>query len=170
MNVCPSCECSPNSLHFCIFFYFWGPHSCNYVAITWDITPCSSYMDRCFGGTYHHHLHGTTLAYLATCNTLVSSRWRWLFPPKRRFIYGLHGAVSQKIEKLSFRFCLKFCGIYLRKVAVVARFFCRCVLSVAAKCASDCYETLLTTAGKVWVLIVDVCVFLRCSSSKLVCL
>jgi hypothetical protein len=33
------------------------------VAIFWDIAPCSSYMNRCFGGTYHLYLQVVTLRY-----------------------------------------------------------------------------------------------------------
>jgi hypothetical protein len=28
------------------------------LVIFWDIAPCSPYMNRCFGGTYHRHLQG----------------------------------------------------------------------------------------------------------------
>jgi hypothetical protein len=28
------------------------------VAIIWDIAPCGPYVNRCFEGTYHLHLHG----------------------------------------------------------------------------------------------------------------
>jgi hypothetical protein len=44
---------------------------------------------------------------VANCRTLVSCladfqpwRWRWYVPPKRRFTYGLHGAISQKLAIL----------------------------------------------------------------------
>jgi hypothetical protein len=28
------------------------------TAVFWDITPCGSYKNLCFGGTYHVHHHG----------------------------------------------------------------------------------------------------------------
>jgi hypothetical protein len=45
------------------------------VAIFWDIAPCSRYVNRCFGGTYHLHLQGRKIGRatnLATCYTKVS--------------------------------------------------------------------------------------------------
>jgi hypothetical protein len=57
------------------------------VAVFWEIAPCSLYVNRCFGGTYHVYLNGRKSAEqetgLATCRTLVSRstdfeplRWR----------------------------------------------------------------------------------------------
>jgi hypothetical protein len=64
------------------------------ISILWDIAPRSQYVNRLFC--------------LTTCCTLVFSfadfrpwRWRWYVPPKRRFIYALHGAISQNITLLT---------------------------------------------------------------------
>jgi hypothetical protein len=54
------------------------------VAIFWDMSLCSQLVNRRFGGRYHLHLH------------FRPWRW-WQFPPKRRFTYGLHGAIGLKI-------------------------------------------------------------------------
>jgi hypothetical protein len=61
--------------------------------------PWSSYVNRRFKG-----MPSSLSSGLATCCTLVSCsadfrpwKWRWNVPPKLRFTYGLHGAVSQKM-------------------------------------------------------------------------
>jgi hypothetical protein len=94
------------------------------IAIFWDIAPCSLYMNRSFGGTYHLHLQGrksakqetsdsrslyncypdpqlilpSQLLWLVSCSADIRTcRCRWYFPPKRLFIYRLHGAISHKM-------------------------------------------------------------------------
>jgi hypothetical protein len=71
-----------------------------------DITRCSSYVNRRFGGKYHLHLQGGKSA---DEETSVLSIWLGrisrqsgyqmeVIPfPKRRFIYELHSAESQKV-------------------------------------------------------------------------
>jgi hypothetical protein len=82
------------------------------IAIIWDIAPCSSYMNWRFGWLYHLHLQDlkstkqeiSVRAAKPAAVTLVSCsadfrpwRWNWYVPPKRRFIYRIHGAISQKM-------------------------------------------------------------------------
>jgi hypothetical protein len=55
------------------------------IAIFWDIAPCSPYMNRRFGGTYHFHLQGRKSAEQETSVRVGG-----------RFMYGLHGAISHK--------------------------------------------------------------------------
>jgi hypothetical protein len=62
------------------------------VDIFWDTVPCSPYVIRRFGGTYHLHFQGLKSAEQKTSVQKVT--------PKRRFTYGLHGAISQKMETL----------------------------------------------------------------------
>jgi hypothetical protein len=57
-----------------------------WLAIFWDVAPCSPCMIRLFGWTYHH-LPRWFFARLIFLGDNV--------PPKRRFIYVLHGAMSQ---------------------------------------------------------------------------
>jgi hypothetical protein len=52
------------------------------VAIFWDIAPCSPYVNRRFGRTYHLHLHG---------------RWSSYVPTNRLFTYELRDATYQKM-------------------------------------------------------------------------
>jgi hypothetical protein len=88
------------------------------VAIFWDIAPCSPYVNRRFGGTYHHHLqrlkpvvpshllHG---GFVLGC--FRPWRWRWYVPPKCRFTYGLHGSISQKMVSFIPTSYMQFCII-----------------------------------------------------------
>jgi succinylglutamate desuccinylase len=67
----------------------------------WDIAPCSRYMNRRFGGTYHLHLQGRKSAEKETSE----GRWLGRITPKHRFIYRLHGAISQKMANFrNYRF------------------------------------------------------------------
>jgi hypothetical protein len=81
----------------------WCSHSGSYDAILWHIAPCSTYMSRRFGGTYHLRLQGwilpSNLLSLVSCLADFQP-WilKWYVPPKRRLIYGLHGTVLQKME------------------------------------------------------------------------
>jgi hypothetical protein len=76
------------------------------VAIFRNIAPCSPYVNRCFGGMYHLHLQGVvTCCKQVSCSAdLRPQRWRCCDPPNRRFTYGLHGAVSQKIATLKLKY------------------------------------------------------------------
>jgi hypothetical protein len=60
------------------------------VPVFWHIAPCSPYMDRRFGGTYHLRLQVSSYApasALVYCSTDFRPwRWSWFFPPKRHFI------------------------------------------------------------------------------------
>jgi hypothetical protein len=103
------------------------------VAIFWDIEPCSPYVNRRFGGTYHLHLQVWKSAeqetacsrclgrHLTVCSAkppacapvprsadFLPWRWRWYIPPKRRFEYRLHGAISQKMA--TFKQFERLCG------------------------------------------------------------
>jgi hypothetical protein len=71
----------------CVVYCFF------YVAIFWDIAPCSPYVNRCFRGTYHLHLQGRKSAEKG----FRPWRWRRYIPPKCRFTYRLHGAIFQKM-------------------------------------------------------------------------
>jgi hypothetical protein len=91
-----------------------------YVAIFWDVAPCSPYMNWCFGRAYNPHLHGrksseqeTSVKYvdrLATRFTVLScsadfQSWIWRYVLlKRRFSHRLHGAIAQK--RATFMFLL----------------------------------------------------------------
>jgi hypothetical protein len=66
----------------------WGSHSGSLVvmkvAIFWDIAPCSPYVNRSFGGTFHLHLHGRKSAeqrVAGSSKTSVHIRTTWL--PRR---------------------------------------------------------------------------------------
>jgi hypothetical protein len=73
------------------------------IAILWDIAPCSACMKRRFERTCRFHLQGRKLARQETSFQQVAKRnfrpWTCslYFPPKRRFAYELHGAISQKM-------------------------------------------------------------------------
>jgi hypothetical protein len=47
------------------------------IALFWDVTPCGSCMNRCFGGTYClHHLHSISsrrARFLVTANVVSNS-------------------------------------------------------------------------------------------------
>jgi hypothetical protein len=70
------------------------------VTIFWDIASCSTYVNLRFEGTYHLHLQGRKLAEQETSVQQVPEPWiwKWQAPPKRRFMYALHSAISQKME------------------------------------------------------------------------
>jgi hypothetical protein len=55
------------------------------VRIFWDIAPCNSYMNKCFGGTYHLYLQGRISAYQETSEMSV--------------YIGLHDSIAQKMAK-----------------------------------------------------------------------
>jgi hypothetical protein len=78
-------------------------------AVFWDVAPCSSGVNRRFGGTYRLHLQGrresirlplTSLTDASRADFLILSllswRWRRYVPLKRRLTPLLHGATSQK--------------------------------------------------------------------------
>jgi hypothetical protein len=85
------------------------------IAIVWNIAPCSPYMNRRFGGMYRLHIQGPksveqeinvraggqaewAAVMLVSCSVDFGPwRGRRCVPPKRRFIYGLRGAISQKM-------------------------------------------------------------------------
>jgi hypothetical protein len=63
------------------------------VAIFWDIAPCSPYVKRCFGGTYHFLLQGRKSAKQETSvqpeesvHILTTRR----FIPEDGIVYGLN--------------------------------------------------------------------------------
>jgi hypothetical protein len=58
------------------------------VAIFWNKAPCGPHMNQRFGGTYHLHLQGRKSTKKANSVKQVS---------RHNSVYGLHGAISQKI-------------------------------------------------------------------------
>jgi hypothetical protein len=79
------------------------------IAILWSIAPCNPYMNRRFRGTYHLHLQSRKFAKQQTSESRwLDWRWKWYVPPKRRFIYGLQGAISQKMAIFMYSFILVY--------------------------------------------------------------
>jgi hypothetical protein len=73
------------------------PRMIKKVAISSDITLCSPYMNRRFGVTYHLRLPSRMLAFLFIALLVFDSEDGGDTFPKRRFIYGRHSAITQKI-------------------------------------------------------------------------
>jgi hypothetical protein len=73
-------------------------------AVFWNVAPCRSCVNRCFGGTYRLNFQaGKSVQFAAICLTLVPrsriilpSRRRRYISPKRRYTLDLHGTTSQK--------------------------------------------------------------------------
>jgi hypothetical protein len=75
-------------------------------AVFWDVAPCTSCVNRRFGGTYRLHLQGrkirergTSLSrWLLVPRSLIflPLRCRRYVPLKRRFTQEIHGATSKK--------------------------------------------------------------------------
>jgi hypothetical protein len=62
-------------------------------AVFWDVAPCTSRVNRRFGGTYRLYLQGRKIREGGTS----VSRWLQRYvPSKRRFTQNLLGATSQK--------------------------------------------------------------------------
>jgi hypothetical protein len=60
------------------------------VIVFWDISPCSPYVNRRFGGTYHLHLQGRKSAEQET--SVYQRARQYASQPVYQFTYGLHGA------------------------------------------------------------------------------
>jgi hypothetical protein len=73
-------------------------------AVFWDVAPCRSCVNRCFGGMYRLHLQDRK-----TCE-------RGHVPQKRRFTQDLHGATSQKTALFKYNVSCKpaKCCIFLK--------------------------------------------------------
>jgi hypothetical protein len=79
--------------------------------VFWDMMPCGSHKNRCFGGTYRHHHQGdrnrSLLLLLVTVNVVPSSPIRVILMmrryvhPKRRFLQEPYGVTSQKTQFFS---------------------------------------------------------------------
>jgi hypothetical protein len=67
----------------------------------WDVAPCRSCVNRCFGGMslaggYQAQSASHLLTLVPRSRIFLTWRWRRHVPPKRRFTRDLHGAISQK--------------------------------------------------------------------------
>jgi hypothetical protein len=71
---------------YCVRFEVFTAMTMN-NAIFWDVTPCRSYVNRCFEGTYRLHLQRRKIRERGTRVSRSS---------KRRFTQDLHGTTSQK--------------------------------------------------------------------------
>jgi hypothetical protein len=85
-------------------------------AVFWDVEPCRSCLNWCFGGTYRFHVQGRKIRERGTSvsrclhTTDTCSRWflargffytedeGWYFRPIRRLRQNLHDTTSQKTE------------------------------------------------------------------------
>jgi hypothetical protein len=65
------------------------------AAIFLNIAPCSLYVNRRFGGTYHLN-HLPHLGFLLGRFSILK-RGMICFFPKRQFTYGLHGPISHNM-------------------------------------------------------------------------
>jgi hypothetical protein len=79
----------------------WGFHGGDLKnAVFWDVAPCRSCVNRCFGGTYRLHLQGIKIRERGTSVSrwLQTLPWRWrrYVPLKCQFTQDLYGATSQK--------------------------------------------------------------------------
>jgi hypothetical protein len=68
------------------------------IADFWDVVPCSSRINRRFGGTYHLHLQGSShlLTLVPRSRIFLPWRWRRYVPVKCRFIQELHGILQDE--------------------------------------------------------------------------
>jgi hypothetical protein len=66
-----------------------------------DIAPCSPYVNRRFGGKYHIRLQNQKSEEQETgVQQVARQKSGGDVPPKRRFTYGLRGAMAQYIRRL----------------------------------------------------------------------
>jgi hypothetical protein len=90
--------------------------------VFWDVAPCSSFVNRRFGGTYRHQLEGRKIRERGTSVSrwlqtevadFSSLKMEAIFPPKRLFTQELHGSTSQKT------------ALFTKKLSQGGRSWCR---------------------------------------------
>jgi hypothetical protein len=92
------------------------------VAIFWYIAPCSPYVNRRFGGTYHIQIYIATGYTPASCPADFRLwRWVWYFLPKRRFTYTTRRYITEddnihnyRCEDINFYLLLLSSSLLLR--------------------------------------------------------
>jgi hypothetical protein len=114
---------------------------------------------------------------LATCYTLVSCsadfrRWRrsWYVPTKRRFTYGLHGAISQKMATFIStgvrttdpankvpNYCMLYCVVPI--TSLCWRYFSymypfHCFPHIPQNCSLECFNVFLNIQTHISVILV----------------